>query len=446
MAVAKISINGNLEMDAFPDKTGSGTEIDPYVMSDIIIGSSGMGAAINITNVSRFVRLERITTTRTYMYDPHFPGIFLSKCSNFVASECVCDENTYGIYFEKCSNCFIDECTVQNSLRYGILFDECMNCMIDESLIEHNDGGIQITNLVNNIVIHKSSIVYNSEDGLSIYDGNNIQIEDNLFSNNGMQSIYGYNCSELTMKLNHINSGSHTGIRLRYCTNAVLSDNTIESSETYSIGMSLTATNNSLINHTEINVNYIGISLSRCNNDQFLENSISNTQNGISMYYCSDLYLSHNKFHNVGTKIENIGCSNIEIIKYINWNRIIIWISFGISIIILVFVSIIIHKKRKPIRTARLEHEKLLIDQKYRCSQCGNIMQSDDDGYCVYCGKILIPEEFTNLKEKQGKSSVSREKTFVELKKRIRCENCGRSLKDIGNLEYCVFCGFRFPS
>ena len=49
----KIYIDGNAEMDAFPNKTGTGTSEDPYVIGNYSIDAQFVGSGIYIENVNR---------------------------------------------------------------------------------------------------------------------------------------------------------------------------------------------------------------------------------------------------------------------------------------------------------------------------------------------------------------------------------------------------------
>ena len=56
-----ISIKGDAELDAFPDKTGNGSLNNPYIIRDLEIDAGGVGSAIEIHNTKKYLVLLNLT-------------------------------------------------------------------------------------------------------------------------------------------------------------------------------------------------------------------------------------------------------------------------------------------------------------------------------------------------------------------------------------------------
>ncbi|MEX2729602.1 MAG: hypothetical protein Q6353_020255 [Candidatus Sigynarchaeum springense] len=60
-----ISIKSDAQLDAFPDKTGSGTPQDPYVIRDLVIDGGGTESCLSISNTRHPLRIINCTAMRS---------------------------------------------------------------------------------------------------------------------------------------------------------------------------------------------------------------------------------------------------------------------------------------------------------------------------------------------------------------------------------------------
>ena len=54
-------ISNNSELVSFPDKTGSGTENDPYIIENLEITNNGATAAIGLSNINMHLIIRNCT-------------------------------------------------------------------------------------------------------------------------------------------------------------------------------------------------------------------------------------------------------------------------------------------------------------------------------------------------------------------------------------------------
>jgi parallel beta-helix repeat protein len=99
-----ISIAGDIELDAFPDKTGNGTIIDPYVIKNLEINATGVFEAIEIQNTSKVVTIFNCTLTTSAIAPA---GIFLNNVSYITIINNTINNNNDGIYINNSRNCTI---------------------------------------------------------------------------------------------------------------------------------------------------------------------------------------------------------------------------------------------------------------------------------------------------------------------------------------------------
>ena len=110
-----IEISSNAELISFPDKTGSGTFQDPYLITNLEINGGGTESGISIsnTNLPLIISYCKITNAGPEGYHA-------------------------GIKLDNAANISINSCNISNNLKNGILAENSQNLSIQDNTINLN--------------------------------------------------------------------------------------------------------------------------------------------------------------------------------------------------------------------------------------------------------------------------------------------------------------------
>ncbi|MFX0101391.1 MAG: NosD domain-containing protein [Candidatus Hodarchaeota archaeon] len=181
---AVIFVNGNSGpsgLDTFPDTTGNGTEINPYIIENFEINGSGAGTCIEIRNTDKYLVIKNCTieNSGTGSLDS---GIYLSNCTNVVIRNNTINNCRNGIYLYSGTQ----NCTIEKNILFdhvdGLKIEDSINNKIFRNVIENNSQyGIYLTGTSNNnrIVINslsgnEYSQAYTDTSGIGNYWSNSI--------------------------------------------------------------------------------------------------------------------------------------------------------------------------------------------------------------------------------------------------------------------------------
>lgn len=304
-AHGKIYIDGNAEMDAFPNKTGAGTLEDPYVIENYSIDAQSVDSCIYIENVNRYLIIRNCT-----LYDSGTGGYA-------------------GVDLRYCSNIQIDDNIISNiSLGTSIFY--CYNSSISYNRF-YNSGHI-LTDLIHSDYNNFSyNDVYSSNNGLRLRWANNNNITGNNFYSSSYYSIeiksYSYNNTLSN------NSMSGSGLEIsRYTSNSIDTSNLVHGKPIYyfedminvSIGGGIDIGQIFLCNSSQITI--YDVAISNVGTGVYLFESSNNNLTNITVFNTSTngitgLYSHNNSFSNL--KVTNCGsfgllmdqCTNVSIIN-----------------------------------------------------------------------------------------------------------------------------------
>ena len=403
----KIYINGESALDSFPNKTGSGTQSNPYKISNLEIDAQGSGTAVEINAIFlRYLILDTISVT--------------GSGSNDVSNDC-------GIKIRNCQNVVIQNCEVYSNDLWGILITLSTRCEItDSGFMDNAWTGIQVDDSSFIEVRDNTLETGNDQYGIGVSGSNNILVSGNFLESTEPNS---------------------NGVDLYYSSGNTISQNTIEG---YNKGVQFGGSSNNEILKNEISSCQYGVYLEEQSNNNLIKN---------------------NKFSNNDENFYEIDSSDNRLINTVNiivWSSVggVALVGAVLSIIFLPKV----YKKRAPIREKRqqereeylkelqkkreeeqkireqqrleqhqlmerrrLEHQQLVENQRYQqphqvhtgvtCQNCHKILPDPNLKFCIYCGlKIAIPEPLPN----------SQQPSF--------CSICGKAQPELG-LKFCVHCG-----
>jgi len=142
-----IFIDGNTALDTFPNKTGTGTAADPYVIEKLEIDAGNNNSGIEIRNTDRYLIIENsvILNSGTNILNQD-AGIKLENCTNIKIINCTLRNNFYGIYMKDSSyNAILGTQPIYNNTRTGIVLDHSDHNLISGIIVHSNEfGGINI--------------------------------------------------------------------------------------------------------------------------------------------------------------------------------------------------------------------------------------------------------------------------------------------------------------
>jgi len=216
---------------------GSGIWSDPYIINNIIIDGQNSSGCIEIRDSTVFFKIEGCTlyNSSSGVYNA---GIKLSDVINgqLIDNDCS-NNNGVGIGLYQSQNITIKGNIVTNNEEFGIFLEGSHNNILSgNTLNENSDGmylglsnnntisqnsafnndlrGIYLSSSSNNNTIMNNNVTYNGDNGIDIYDGQDIKVVGNIADNNGWNGIFVWNCNDATVARNKANYNTFAGLYL----------------------------------------------------------------------------------------------------------------------------------------------------------------------------------------------------------------------------------------
>ena len=304
--------------------SGSGTELDPYIIENISIDASssptGSGIFINNSKNDYFIiRNCNVTNAGSGNYDA---GIKLENTNHGTLINNNCSNNgRSGICLLYSEENTISGNTANDNTHFGIYLIHSNYTNITGNTANYNDDhGIWLSTDCNNNTISDNTANYNEDDGIRL----DTKCDDNTISGNTASENTNYygielylDCDNNTLSGNTVNKNSR-GIHLDNCDNNTISDNTANYN-TY-FGIYLYQSHYTTITGNTANYNDDhGIYLeNNCYNNTISGNTVKdNVEYGIYLYdNCDYNDIIDNIFYNntQGIRIAS-GCDNNSIYK-----------------------------------------------------------------------------------------------------------------------------------
>jgi parallel beta-helix repeat protein len=207
-------------------RTGSGTEADPYLISDWIVNSTTQnGIVIWGTSV-------HLVIARVELHSPFFhgSGIYLKYAQNVIVRDCRINGYLNGIFTFFSSNLqFINNTVTDN--QYGILLEASDNNGLVGNRFDRN-GEIGIFVRGPNNILRNNTAIMNGFGGINI-DGTagvatGNQVEGNIVSDSGSYGIGIWRSSNNVLRSNTVTRNKIVGIMLTdHSTNNMIEANTV---------------------------------------------------------------------------------------------------------------------------------------------------------------------------------------------------------------------------
>jgi parallel beta-helix repeat protein len=206
-------------------RSGTGQELDPYVISDWIVNSSSTDGIVIYGTKAYFV-ITRVVLHGT----SHDRGIYFEQVMNGVVENCLITGWWFGIYtFGSSSLRFINNTVTGN--QYGIQLEFSNgNSLIANRFDENGQLGIFLRG--SSSFLRNNSATRNGWGGINV-DGttgsaNENQLESNVVSENGVFGIGVWRGTGNTLRLNTVLGNNGTGIMLTdHSTKSLIEENTV---------------------------------------------------------------------------------------------------------------------------------------------------------------------------------------------------------------------------
>lgn len=198
-----IYLDGNNEVNNFPNKSGNGSSDNPYIIENLNIDANSSGSCIYLKNISLFliIRNSCFTNGGTGWDDG---GIRIENCSNIIISSCSIRDNNFGIHIYGSKNITIMHNIVVNNSFEGIALRYSNFNIIRNNSITNNRVGVFL-NCDDNKIENNSIKISSSFDIFIISGSEGNQIYNNtILKHAGKECIVGVNHYDLNDILDNI--------------------------------------------------------------------------------------------------------------------------------------------------------------------------------------------------------------------------------------------------
>ena len=217
--------------------SGSGTFNDPYVIKDCTIDGSNLTSGIEISNSIVYFRIENCIVFNSSSGLDN-AGIELTNVINgqLVNNNCS-NNNGNGLRLSNSQNITIDGNIVNNNEESGIFLEVSHNNILSGNTLNENSNGmylglsnnntisensannndfrgIYLSSSSNNNSIVNNNVTYNGDNGIDIYDGQDIKVMGNIADNNGWNGIFVWKCDTTAVTRNIANYNTFAGLYL----------------------------------------------------------------------------------------------------------------------------------------------------------------------------------------------------------------------------------------
>ncbi|TFG17360.1 MAG: hypothetical protein EU531_03635 [Promethearchaeota archaeon] len=270
---------------------GSGTEIDPYRISQVSINGMGVNNCIEIRNSKNdYFMIDHCNFLNAGNADPFqlAANLFLnnSKYGKIILNEIIGASSNLamGLYAENCSYLQIESNNVSENRFNAIQLSHSFASNITNNLIYNNHyGGISVVDGSQTIHI-TNNLVDQNYDGIGISDGSYNWINNNTISNNILDGIICVNCYNVEIASNEITLNKYDGMYIASSNNLNIIANTIENN-VYGIILRY-SDSNSLWDNIIIHNNYYPVWLYSSNYNRILGNTITENKETLTQIDC----------------------------------------------------------------------------------------------------------------------------------------------------------------
>ncbi|MFX0103295.1 MAG: right-handed parallel beta-helix repeat-containing protein, partial [Candidatus Hodarchaeota archaeon] len=220
-----IFINGNDEMEAFPNKTGSGTTEDPYIIENLIINVNGEEDAMALLNIDKPLLVRNCTfsgaDSSEFWNQRGSAGLYCFNVENLNISNCVSRLNFYGMFITSSVNIAINSCNISNNFFAIHLYNSFHSIFTANDITNTSYRGFNVYSSDNNSFYSNN---FHSSGGLRFENSDNNYIYSNNahFNNRG---FYIFGSTNNTFVLNNASNNQYGDIVIQDSRNMTLERN-----------------------------------------------------------------------------------------------------------------------------------------------------------------------------------------------------------------------------
>ena len=271
--------------------SGSGTLMDPYIISNLEI--SGFGTekyGIDIRNSNAYFIIQDCT-----IYNADEGGIYLDNVNNSLIINNDCSNNANGLYIEYSNYITIFGNNVNENDGDGIYIYESNYLNVSGNIINNNDDGIYLS-LCNFSYFSDNDLNANLEEGIYLEECFNNTISRNTANNND-QGIYLWDNSNNNRFFENIATGNYDGFHSEESNFNIIVGNSFDNNDR--AGIYLYRSEENIISENSVNNNLDGLFLEDENYHNLIaENTFNYNNIGIEIYYSDYNIISYNVVNN----------------------------------------------------------------------------------------------------------------------------------------------------
>nr|MDO8118192.1 NosD domain-containing protein [Candidatus Sigynarchaeota archaeon] len=295
-----IYVNNDAQLDAIEGITGNGTEGNPYIIQDFVIGGYETGYGIIFRNIAKHVIIQDFTIIGALF------GIYIIDSSSIQVYKGKFTSNDNGIMLVRCNNISISNTTLISNRNVGISVHESnyVNTMFC-NITSNTGDGIKYDYTFDGAI--SNNTISSNMNGISIEGGSSRnEISNNTIQENARSGIFLTNVVENNLTNNKIMRDGSFGVEIINCFSLNIDDNDIIACNA---SISMTDSINCTLNDNKMNGS--GLAIEGESYDYVASHAIqsTNTVNGKQVYYFKyQSNLAPSNFTNAG-QVFLINCS-----------------------------------------------------------------------------------------------------------------------------------------
>jgi len=292
--------------------TGSGTEVDPYIIRDHVFNgflnikhSRKHFSVLNCEFTDTVYGMWILNVSNGLIEDNHVSnalfGFDIMNCSHieFRNNNCSLLGNT-GILAQTSNDLSFYSNILSNKLIDGIRLNILENCIFEGNTADDNgNSGIKLDN-IEDTLIYKNSVAYNGANGIELTNSDNITIVDNEAFNNIVNGIRVFSSDNNRLESNNFHHNGGDGLRVLSGSQLnVLKGNMASFNNLSGIAFYVNSDDNLIYDNTASNNEQHGFYISDSDTNLITMNSANdNTLNGFQLFLSNRNSITSNTANN----------------------------------------------------------------------------------------------------------------------------------------------------
>ncbi len=306
-----ISINSENDLAAFPDKTGSGSSSEPYIIQDLVIDAGGSSSCIFLGNTRSYVTFQNCTLLnpspaygRAGIETTNASNVFITNCTfsgtgwggvNFYNSSwntvfnCSFTMPTYTVRTYICNYISVQDNLVTGTGHYGIDLSNTNHSIVKNNEIYHAlVGGIRLSGSTNGTI--SQNLAQDCDQGIEVETSTVVKVSSNILSRNRQNGIYFLQTDNSIIEQNEACFCPQNGIKLTTSDSNTLTYNELRYNENDGTlvdqSMSNIITNNRMLGNFHVDIEFSQSNGNSVNNNKLCTSLNSSSTNTFTNNIC----------------------------------------------------------------------------------------------------------------------------------------------------------------